>query len=64
MATQAERLFSHLRRKAMTTMEMLSLGISVAPWKRIVEGLHHLKPGEKLVKGSRDGVRTYRVVKC
>lgn len=64
MKTQAEILYSHLRRRAMTTMEMLSLGVSVAPWKRLVEGQHYLKPGEVLVKGERKGLRTYRVVKA
>lgn len=62
--TQAEVLYAHLRRKAMTTMEMLSLGVSVSPWKRITEGAHHLRPGEKLVKGERKGMRTYRVTKA
>lgn len=61
--TQAERIFTHLRRRAHTTMEMLQLGISVSPWKRISEGLHRLRPGERLVKGERKGLRTYRVVR-
>jgi hypothetical protein len=59
--TQAEILYRHLRRRAMTTMEMLALGVSVAPWKRIAEGRHHLKPGERIVKGERKGLVTYAV---
>jgi hypothetical protein len=59
--TQAERLFTHLRRRAHTTMEMLALGISVAPWKRVIEGQHYLRRGEKLVKGERNGRVTYSV---
>lgn len=48
----------------MTYMEMLSLGISTCVHKRLAEGVHHLKPGEKLVKGERKGLRTYRVTKA
>ena len=61
--TQAERIFTHLRRKAMTYGEMLDLHVSTSPWRRVSEGLHHLKPGEKLVKGQRKGLVTYRVSK-
>jgi hypothetical protein len=64
-ATQAQRLFSHLRRRGHTTMEMLQLGISVSPWKRLSEGLHHLKPGERLVKSTNArGLVVYRVMKA
>jgi hypothetical protein len=59
--TQAEALYKHLRRRAHTTMEMLALGISVAPWKRISEGKRHLRPGERIVKGERKGLVTYAV---
>lgn len=61
MKTQAERLYAALRRRPHTTMEMLALGVSVCPWRRLSEGLHYLKPGEKLVKGERDGRVTYAV---
>lgn len=62
--TQAQKLHTHLRRRAMTYMEMLSLGISTCVHKRLAEGMHYLKPGEKLVKGERKGLRTYRVTKA
>lgn len=61
--TQAQRLYAALRRKPHTTMELLALGVSVCPWRRLTEGLHYLRPGEKLLKGERDGRVTYRVVK-
>lgn len=61
--TQAERLFEALRRRPMTYGDMLELKVSTSPWKRVTEGLHRLKPGEKLVKGERKGLVTYRVVK-
>lgn len=62
--TQAERLFALLRRKGMTTMEMLQTGVSVAPWKRLVEEKHKLRKGEKLVKSKNArGLTVYRVTK-
>lgn len=61
--TQAERLFVHLRRRAHTYGEMEALGISTCPWRRILSSAHLLRPGESLVKGSKDGLVTYRVVK-
>lgn len=64
MTTQAETLYSHLRRRAMTTMEMLALGVSVCPWRRISEGQHYLRPGEVIKKGERKGLVTYRVTKA
>lgn len=57
---QGRRLIAALKRKGHTTMEMLALGISVAPWKRIAE---QLKPGEHLVKRKNErGLLVYRVV--
>lgn len=62
--TQAERLFVHLRRRAMTYGDMEALRISTCPWRRLSDGLHHLKDGEQLVKGvNKEGLTTYRVVK-
>jgi hypothetical protein len=60
--TQGRRLIAVLKRKSMTTMEMLSLGISVAPWKRIAE---QLRPDEHLVKRKNErGLTVYRVVQA
>lgn len=62
--TQAERLFVHLRRKAMTYGDMEALRISSCPWKRLEDGQRHLKEGEQLVKGAnKDGLVTFKVVK-
>ena len=60
--TQAEQIYTALRRKPHTYMEMLGLGVSVCPWKRATEGTHYLKPGESLVRGTNaKGLTTYRV---
>ena len=47
MVTQGRQLIKALKRKPMTTMEMLMLGISVCPWKRVKE---QLLEGETLTK--------------
>lgn len=59
--TQGRRLISMLKRRGMTTLEMLQTGISVAPWKRIAECL---EPGERLLK-KKDcrGLNVYRVTR-
>ena len=58
--TQGRRLISMLKRKGMTTMEMLQTGVSCAPWKRVSEAL---KAGETLVKSkNKRGLTVYRVV--
>jgi hypothetical protein len=63
--TQAEQLARHLRRREMTTMQMLYLGISVSPWKRLTETSTYLRPGEQLVKGKDgEGRVTYRIRKA
>lgn len=63
--TQGERLLSRLRRRGYTTMELLQLGISCAPWKRLAESKHKLKPGEQIKKTKRaDGLCVYRVTKA
>lgn len=63
---QYERLFSALRRKAMTYLELQLLGVSTAPHKRLAEGEHTLRErGERLVRGrNRQGLVTFRVVKA
>jgi hypothetical protein len=49
--TQAARLAVHLRRKAMTYGEMLGLGVSTCPWRRLTETTGYLREGESLVRG-------------
>jgi len=57
--TQGRQLVSMLKRKGMTTMEMLQTGVSVAPWKRVSESL---RPDECLVKTKNNrGLTVYRV---
>lgn len=57
--TQGRKLIALLKRKSMTTMDMLRTEISVSPWKRISESL---QPNEKLVKAkNKRGLNVYRV---
>lgn len=57
--TQGRQLIERLKRKPYTAMEMLQLGISVCPWKRVAESL---KTGERIVKGTnKRGLTTWRV---
>lgn len=48
--TQGRTVIEALKRRPMTYMEMLALGVSTSPWRRCAEAL---QPGEKLVKGKR-----------
>ena len=57
--TQGRKLIAVLKQRPMTYLEMMMLGISVCPWKRIKEGL---REGETLVKGlNSKGQTTWRV---
>ena len=59
--TQGRALIAHLKRRAMTYLEMNMLGISVSPHKRVMESL---QDGEQLVKApDAKGRTTWRVVK-
>lgn len=59
-ATQGRELISRLKRQPMTYMEMLRLGLSVCPWKRVAESL---KPSERIKKGRDKRNRiTWRVI--
>ena len=49
MNTQGKTICKHLKRQWMTYRDMLMLGISTVPHKRVVESLHHF-PGYGLVK--------------
>lgn len=58
---QGRRLISMLKKRGMTTMEMLFTGISTSPWKRIQETI---KPTELLVSHKNHrGLNVYRVVR-
>ena len=57
--TQGRRLIAMLKRRGMTTMDMLRTEISVSPWHRITESL---KEDERLVKAkNKRGLTVYRV---
>jgi hypothetical protein len=64
--TQGQIIVRALRRRSMTYMEMMQLGVSVCPWKRVGEALR-LDPALRLVKGKRKqgGLElvTWRIVK-
>jgi len=61
MKTQGRQLIEILKKRGMTNMEILKLGISTCPWKRIDESLQR---GEKLTKHKNDrGLNVYRVIK-
>jgi hypothetical protein len=64
--TQGRKLISALKRKPYTYMEMLSLGISVCPWKRVREALkddEDVLIGKKWF-GGKLYATTWRVVKA
>jgi len=57
--TQGRRLIAMLKRRGMTTMDMLRTEISVSPWRRITESL---TADERLVKAkNKRGLTVYRV---
>lgn len=58
---QGDKLVSMLKKRGMTTLEMVQTGISVCPWKRLVEAMPE---GWRLDKSQRRGRHiVYRVVK-
>lgn len=60
-ATQGRCVIEALKRKPHTYAQMLALGVSLSPWKRVGECLRH---GESLVKApNRQGLTTWRVVR-
>lgn len=61
--TQGDILAQALKREPMTYLEMLSLCVSTAPWKRIGEWLDS-HDSWKLVKGQRRGLVTWRIVRA
>jgi hypothetical protein len=60
--SQGQQLLQAIRRRAMTYGDLLALGISTCPWRRLEEAKHHLKPGERIVRGTnRRGLVTFAV---
>jgi hypothetical protein len=58
--SQGRRLIALLKRKGMTSMELLCTGVSTCWWKRVSEAL---RPDELLVKRKNNsGLLVYRVV--
>ena len=58
-ATQGRLLIAALKRKPHTYMDMLRHGVSVSPWKRVLESL---REGETLVKTkNKRGLITWSV---
>ena len=58
---QGDKLVEILKKRGLTTLEMIQLGISVCPWKRLSECI---PPGWKLDKSERKGRHiVYRIVK-
>jgi hypothetical protein len=58
-ATQGRRLIAKLKKKPYTYLEMLMLGISTCPQKRVVESL---SPTEQVKKAkNKAGLVTWRV---
>lgn len=66
-ATKGRCLVVALMKRAMTYGDMLDLGLSTSPWKRVQEALKG-SPNLKLVKGSRrvngEWLVTWRVVRA
>jgi hypothetical protein len=64
--SQGRQLISLLKRRQFTYMEMLLLGISVCPWKRVKEALkddESVMVGKKWI-GGKEYATTWRVVKA
>jgi hypothetical protein len=61
-ATQGRLIIEQLKRRPMTYMQMLALGVSVCPWKRVKETIS-LMPGWDISYGQDTrGRLTWRAV--
>ena len=63
--TQGRKLITLLKRRGMTTMELLQTGISTCPWKRINEQLANnekLLISKKFTFEAGKEINVYRVV--
>jgi hypothetical protein len=57
--TQGRAIIARLKKRPHTYLEMLMLGVSVCPWKRVYESL---REGERIVKATnRRGLITWSV---
>jgi hypothetical protein len=62
--TQGQKLLQACRRKAMTYGDLLALGVSTCPHKRLAEARRYLKQGERLLRGTnKRGLVTFSVIK-
>lgn len=60
--SQGQQLLNACRRRAMTYGDLLALGVSTCPWRRLSEAERHLKPGERIVRGTnKRGLVTFAV---
>ncbi len=57
-ATQGRLLIERLKAKPYTYGDMLALRVSTSPWRRVRECL---RDDERLVKGEKKGLTTWRV---
>lgn len=63
---QAPKLYAAIRRsrtRGLTYMDLLRLGVSVCPWKRLSESTEGLRSGEKLERAERDGRVVFRIAR-
>jgi hypothetical protein len=61
MKTQGQKLIAALKRRSMTNLELLMLGVSTCPWKRIRESMPE---GWRLdITKNPRGLNVYRVVR-
>lgn len=62
-ATQGQCIVAALERKPHTYGDMLRLGLSTSPWRRVLEALKH-RGDRRLIKGTNArGLVTWRVVR-
>lgn len=64
-ATQGRLIIEQLKRRPMTYMQMLALGVSTCPWRRCQEALRHMPEWRLDTSGrNRQGLVTWRVVRA
>jgi hypothetical protein len=64
-ATQGRVIIEQLKRRPMTYMQMLALGVSVCPWKRVQESIGAAEGWRLDTSGrNRQGLVTWRVVRA
>ena len=64
-ATQGRLIIEQLKRRPMTYMQMIALGVSVCPWKRVQESIGGAVGWRLDTSGrNRQGLVTWRVVRA